>query len=511
MKTTITATIFALFMLVSLSVDAQSLQASVNRSKVAVGQTFQITFELKNGGGGNFQPPAFEDFKVLSGPNQSTSMSIVNGNMTQSISYSYHLSPKTVGNFDIGPAFMQVKKKKIQSNIVTVQVVKGNQNSAGNNQGGNQSNDLDAQIGESVFVRLIVDKSSVWQGEQVTATYKLYKKANISNTSLSKAPSYSGFWVHEFDMPPHLQFRNEVYNNMQFQVANLKKVALFPQRSGELEIDPMELETYVRVQTQRQQNNFWGSMFGSYQDMPYSLKSNSVKVDVKALPVAGKPASFEGAVGQFNMNVELDKTSTEVDDPITLKMQISGRGNLKMVEAPELDLPQDFEVYDPKISESKNTSKQVVQGSKRFDYLIIPRRPGEYKVHGFTFSYFDTKQEKYIVLSSDEEIISVGGEVSQHQPVITNINKEEVELIGEDIRFIKTEASLEKEPGGFYASTPFAGLMGSPVLLFAALLFYKRREDELSGNVALVKQRRATKLANKRLAAAKKHMNARER
>ncbi len=159
MKTTITATIFALFMLVSLSVDAQSLQASVNRSKVAVGQTFQITFELKNGGGGNFQPPAFEDFKVLSGPNQSTSMSIVNGNMTQSISYSYHLSPKTVGNFDIGPAFMQVKKKKIQSNIVTVQVVKGNQNSAGNNQGGNQSNDLDAQIGESVFVRLIVDES----------------------------------------------------------------------------------------------------------------------------------------------------------------------------------------------------------------------------------------------------------------------------------------------------------------------------------------------------------------
>ena len=428
--------------------------------------------------------------------------------MSQSISYSYYLSPKEIGNFDIGPAYIKVGKKRLQSNMVTVQVVKGNGGSAGNqNQGGGQNNNLDAQVRESVFVQLTVDKTKVYQGEQITATYKLYKRANISNTSLSKAPSYTGFWVQEFDMPKHLQFKNETYNNMQFQVANLKKVALFAQRSGELEIDPMELETYVRVQTQQQRNNFWGSFFGNFKDMPYSLKSNSIKIEVKPLPASGKPASYEGAVGEFALKVELDKTTTEVDDPITLKMRINGKGNMKMIDAPELNLPQDFEVYDPKTSESISKSRNMVQGSKQFDFLIIPRRPGEYKIQGFTFPYFDIKKEQYVVLSSPEYVINVGGEISQHQTVIKGIDKADVELIGEDIRFIKLESgSMSKQSGGFYASAPFAGFLSAPVLLFMALLFYRRREEQISGNAALVKRRRATKLANKRLAVAKKHI-----
>lgn len=514
MKTKFIVTIITL-LTVSLNwVGAANLKATVNRSKVAVGQTFQITFTLSNASGGNFEPPSFEEFNVLGGPNQSTNMQIINGNMSQSISYSYHLSPKQVGNFDIGPAYMKVGKQRLQSNVVTVQVVKGNAGSANNqNNGGNkQSNDLNAQVRESVFVKLTVDKTKAFQGEQITATYKLYKRANISNTSLSKAPSYTGFWVHEFDMPKHLQFKNESYNNMQFQVAELKKVALFAQRSGELEIDPMELETYVRVQTQQQRNNFWGSFFGNYQDLPYSLKSNSVKVQVVSLPAAGKPASFEGAVGEFALKVELDKTSTEVDNPITLKMRVSGKGNMKMINAPELNLPQDFEVYDPKTSESSNKNRNVVQGSKQFDFLIIPRRPGEFKVQGFTFPYFDIKKEEYVVLSSPEYVIRVGGEVSQYQPMITGIDKADVELIGEDIRFIKLEiGSLSKKPEGFYASAPFAGFLSTPILLFAVLLFYRKREEQISGNAALVKLRRATKLANKRLAAAKKHMKNEER
>jgi len=491
-------------LLYSFSIFAQgSFTASLDKKKISVNSTFQITFTLTNTDGKNFTPPSLSDFSVLSGPNQSTNMQYINGNMSRSIAFSYYLKPNKEGTFTIAPASIVVGGKAISSNSVTVEVTKADAKEK-TQQGGEQ--DINSQISDNVFLRLIVDKKEVNQGEQITATYKLYYRATMGNTSVVEAPAYTGFWTQELEVPENTQFSSEVYEGVQFNVSIVKKDALFSQRGGELQIEPMELQTYVRVQTNNR------GFFSTYQDYPYKFKSNAVKIKVKPLP-AGAPLSFNGAVGEYSMEVALDKTVTKPDEPVTLKVSISGTGNIKMLDVPKINLPADLETFDPKSSEKISKKNNIISGSKSYEYLVIPRRGGQFKIPPVEFSYFDLRKQEYVTLQSQEYIINVEGESTvSSTPSITGINKEEVELLGEDIRYIKTgEVNLKKRNDYFLTSWMFGGMYATPFLLFTLLFAYKRREEKLSGNTALLKNRRANKEATKRLKQAKKYLGEQNR
>ncbi len=478
----------------------------VNKNRVAVGDNFQVSFVLENADGKNLTPPSFNDFYVVGGPNQSTSMQFINGNMSRSVTFSYFLQAKKEGTFTLQPATIEASGRVLKSNSVNIEVVKSGSSPTPGGQPQQQS--VGEQISNNVFVRVSLDKEYVFQGEQVTATYKLYTRFPISNVSFSKLPTFNGFWTQDIEQVQNLQFAKEIYKGEQFDVATLKKVALFPQRSGEIELEALEAETVVRVQLRGRSRSMWDDFFGSYQDVPHKMVSNPVKVKVTPLPTANRPGNFSGVTGNFKMDVKLDKTETNVDDPVTLSIKIWGDGNVKMIEKPFFDLPKDFDVFDPKTNESVTKRGNIVTGYKTYDLLLIPRKPGVYKVPSVSFNYFDTGQKNYVTLQSPEFSIKVSGQASSAtSQTITGIKKEEVELLGQDIRFIQSETSLRAKGSSFFGTALFTGAYAAPVLLFIALFAYKRREDEIQGNATLLKKRQATKVASKRLAEAKKYLD----
>jgi len=236
------------------------------------------------------------------------------------------------------------------------------------------------------------------------------------------------------------------------------------------------------------------------------LTSKKVKINVKELPEANKPANYNGAVGSFSFDVTLDKEQTKANDPITVKTTISGKGNIKLISKPEVEFPPNFEVYDPKIAEKISSKGSEIKGSKTFEYLAIPRLPGEYKLPGISFSYFDIDKKKYITLTSPDYFIEVSkGDGITNAPASSGITKEEIALLGEDIRFIKIgDVQLMKKEKAFYGSMVFFILLGMPFILFIFLITYLKRYKKLQSNVALLKTRRANKIARKRMVVAKK-------
>lgn len=494
-----------------------SFTASVNRNPIGTNEQFSITFTI-NAQASNFQAPSFRDFNILSGPNQSTSMQFINGNMSQSVSFTYYLQAKSEGTYRIDPATIEVNGVKIKSNALTLNVVKGQgkpQAGANNTQG-----DDDGISTKSVFLRVSVDKSSVYRGEAILATYKLYTKVNLINYTIDKLPAFNGFWSQELKMPDQLELRTEVVNGEQYRVGIVKKVILFPQQSGTLTIDPMQGSCIARVQNQRKRSNnpfdifndpfFNDPFFGTARDVKVNVKSEPVKINVKDLP-ADADGYFKGAVGNFTMQAALDKDQVKANDAINLKIKISGKGNLKLIDAPELKLPTDFETYDPKINDNVSVTENGVTGSKTFEYLIIPRHEGDYTIDPVHFTYFDLNKKQYVQLTSPPLKIAVkgiSGDASAAQSVASYQNKTDVKLLGKDIAFIKTGVMTTYTHGTFFGSLLFYVLLLLPVILLTAFLIYKKRKEKLAGNVAYMRSTRATKMAQKRLSAAKKQLDA---
>lgn len=510
--------ILSLLILTNISfVTAQdaSFTASVDRNRVAMGEQLEITFSL-NGSGKNFQPPAFNDFLVLSGPNQSTSMQFINGAMSQSISYSYILQPRSEGKFTIGAATVESGGKKVQSNSITIEVAKGSpqQKQQQSAKGGQQTTDdenLNKQIAENLFIKVIVDKSNVYQGEQITATYKLYTRVNIANSQITKVPALTGFWNQEIDIPKNIQ-ETEVLNGVQFRVIPIKKYALFPQQSGTLELDPMEAEFVVQVQTRRKGSDIWDQFFGGARNVSYSAKSSPVKIVIKPLRNQNVPEGFSGAVGKFSVESWLDKRETKTNEPVTLKVKISGRGNLKLIDPLKISFPPDLESYDAKISDNITTGTNIISGSRTFEYLLVPRRPGEQKIASFNFSYFDLDKKDYVSIKSPEFLITVTKGTDYISTPTASLSKEEIKLLGQDIRFIKSgTTSFKKQGESFFGSLGFFILLLSPMFLFVGFISYIRHYEKISGDVVRLKSRKATKIAKKRLVHAEKFLSQKKR
>ena len=517
----------ALFLFLVLSCMATfaqevSFTASASKANSFVGDQIQVTFTL-NANGNRFQPPTLNDFNILMGPNQSTSMQFTNGSMSQSLSFSYFLQPKSEGTFKVGPASIEANGKRIQSNVLTIVVGKGGGGGQAQQknatQGGGASNEeaLGKQVSDNLFLKVNVDKTTVYQGEGILATYKLYTRIDILDYAAA-APVYNGFWSQDMEMPKNVELHKETIDGVQYQAAEIKKVVLFPQRSGLLTLEPMTAEFLARVQVKHKRGRdpfdifndpfFNDPFFGSgHQDVKQKIKSNTVKINVKPLP-ENAPADYGGAVGKFTMETVLDKSETKTNEPVSLKIKVSGKGNLKLISPPKLSFPNDIESFDPKSTDNITVSVAGVSGSKTVEYLLIPRHSGEYKIDPVTFSYFDLDKKTYVTISSPQFKLRVEkGNETEASSSNGAVDKQDVQLLGKDIRYIKTDNhTLRKKGATFYGSPLFVTLVVAPFLLLLGLFVYRRKLEEMNSNASLVKSRKATRVAQKRLSSANKFL-----
>ncbi len=485
-----------------------SFTAAVSKNPVAADERFTLEFVITTTGASakNFRAPDLGKFLTLSGPNQSTSMQIINGAVSSSQSFSYILQPREAGKFSIEPASVEVGGARHSSNAVELTVTKA---SGQTRQQQAKQQEQSVEVGDNLFLRAEVDRSRIYQGEQITVTYKIYTRVRIVNYGINKLPTMTGFWGEDLDVPQQVSMTNEVVNGKQYQVGVLKKMALFPTQNGTLTINPMELTCQVQLSQRRRSNDIFDQFFndpffGTAQTANVSVKNDPVKITVLLLPRTTVPESFNGAVGKFTLKGELNKRTIKTNEPITLKATVSGTGNVKILEAPSLKIPSDFEQYEPKISESIQRTGGVISGTKTFEWLIVPRYPGEKKIPALEFTYFDIGRKQYVTLRTNEFNVMVEKGSAEAQSFAGGLSKSDVKLLNEDIRFIKTTpGTIRKMNEEMVHPTVAAVMTMVPLLGFIGLLIWRQKEIAAMSDVVSFRSRRAMKLAAKRLQHAK--------
>lgn len=519
----IVSTTFVVLFAIFSARAAEEVSFSLNAPMIAsVGEAFRIEFELNaKPDSDSFVPPAFENFDVVAGPSvsQGSSIQIVNGEMTKSISYAitYVLIPQKAGTFAIAPATIAVKKKSYTTQRTMIEVRDGAQ--AGTAQGAqNKSESAESRanrtIGkEDLMLRLELSKRSVYKGEPIRALLKLYSRVNLAGSEGAKMPAFNGFWSQQIDIEQG-PFR-ETLNNKVYEVYNIAEYLLYPQQGGTLTIDPAELTVVaqVMVKSNRGFDPFFGGGHDVY-NVRRALKTPEVKVQVKEFP-AGAPASFSGAVGRYTMSHKLSSAEVAANSAVTLQLTISGSGNLSFISAPKLELPSSFELYDVKSEEKIENKASGSVGYRRFDYPFIVRAEGDYEIAPIEFTYFDLEKQQYITLATSSQKIVVMPDKSaatQQQVVSSGIKREDVRLLGEDIRFIKLGAPALRTVVAPFALSPLYWLILVLMLIVAVVAYFVvRKHIRDRRNVVLVKGKRANKMAVKRFRIAEKYMREQDR
>ena len=518
----VSATFVALFAIFSARA-AEEVSFSLNAPMLAsVGEAFRIEFELNAKPDDNsFAPPTFANFDVVAGPSvsQGSSIQIVNGEMTKSTSYAitYVLIPQKVGTFAIAPATISVKKKSYTTQRTMIEVRDGAQ--AGAAQGTQNKNEsaesrANRTIGkEDLMLRLELSKRSVYKGEPVRAILKLYSRVNLAGSEGSKMPAFNGFWSQQIDIEQG-PFR-ESLNNKVYEVYNIAEYLLYPQQGGTLTIEPAELTVVaqVMVKSNRGFDPFFGGGHEVY-NVRRTLKTPEVKVQVKEFP-AGAPASFSGAVGRYTMSHKLSSAEVAANSAVTLQLTISGTGNLSFISAPKLELPSSFELYDVKSEERIENKASGSIGYRRFDYPFIVRAEGDYEIAPIEFTYFDLEKQKYITLTTpplNMVVMPDKSAATQQQVVASGIKREDVRLLGEDIRFIKLGAPTLRSVVAPFALSPLYWLVVVMLIVAAvASYFVVRKYIRDKRDEVLVKGKRANKMAVKRFRIAEKYMREQDR
>ena len=500
---------------------------------VAVDEQFNISFIVE----GENAPSDFswsegDDFQLVWGPQKgtSTSITIVNGKRTRSSqhTYTYILIPRKAGTFTLPTAYATVKGDRIQSGRTTVEVVSNGASSGGAQQGGAQGGGAasggaaqggssrstatgDIQPGD-LFLRLSLSRTNVVVGEPVTATLKLYQRVNIAGFEDAKFPTFNGFWSQEVFAPTNIEFKRESYNNMIYNTAVLRSYVLIPQQSGDITIDPAELVCLVNVRTpSRSSNSIFDSFFeDDYRTIRKRVASESYKVHVSKLP-AGAPASFGGGVGTFSIKTALSKDSLRTHDAGSLVVTVSGKGNVSLLEAPKIDFPPDFEVYDVKVTDDTDKSTGRTSGSKTFEYPFIPRSHGTFTLGPIEYSYYDIDAGRYVTLHGDPVTVSVsrGSETDAQQggQIVPGTVRRDVKSLGSDIRFISTKRpSLSRQGSFFVFSGAFWALLALLLAAATAAYLLLRRRAARRADVVGTRGRAATKMAQKRLSVAQGYL-----
>ncbi|MGZ3873047.1 MAG: BatD family protein [Mucilaginibacter sp.] len=503
--------IILLFQTAGLFAQDVKFTASVNKTTVGTGEQFQVDFSV-NGNSSNFNPPGFSGFQVLSGPNVSTSMESINGNTTVSNSYSYILMATEEGEFTIGPATTIVNGKKLSTNPVRLKVVKGRPVPQNNSQQGGADNSIiegnSADLAKSLFIRAVVDKTNVYQGEQLTLNFRIYTRIGIEDSRLDKVPDLTGFWNEDVKNPQQqVQWHVETYKGLKYNAADIKQTILFPEHTGNITIEPLEMTLLVRqpVASKDIMDQFFG---GAFKEVRYKAKSAPVVIHVKPLPESGKPEGYAGAVGAFNMEAAVDKTALRANETLNYKIKITGAGNIKLLKALNTSFPADFEKYDPKITDTTTTRASGVAGSRIYTYLLIPRHEGDFTIDPIKFSYFNPATGRYVSLSSKAFRIKVNKGVAESSvTALAGVDKQDIKVLDKDIRYIKTNDVALSEPGnGFFGSWLYYLLLAAGPAACIAAYYYRQRMRRLNSDVVLVKNRRAGKVAAKHLANAQKQL-----
>ena len=492
------------------------------KKQVMVGERFQVVFSA-NADGRNFTAPSFEGFTVVGGPFTSTSSSVqmVNGSVTRTTtnSYTFALQAYKEGTFRVGPASLNVKGTKITSEPFDIKVVPDDGSHAAPSGGGAssgqsqaQQNTNDPQVsGKDLFLRVVPSKKSAYVGEQVVLTYKLYTKVPVSSLSVVKAPSYAGFWTKDIsdNTGGTLRQSSEYINGIEYTSAEIQKVVVAPQRAGKLTLDPMVIECIAQI---RRENNRQRSMdpFEEFFNDPFfnrnitnvkkELTSNSFVLEVKSLPEANKPASFAGAVGNYNFKSDIDMTELKTNEAFTLTYTVSGTGNIELLQMPEPVFPPDFEVYDPKITTSTDVTANGLSGTKKAEYLVIPRRAGSFTVPAVEFSFFNPSNGAYQTLSSKPYEIQVEKGRDDEGGGIYASNQEDIKYLGNDIRHIMTgNPHLRPQRSAFFGSSAYYVALLALLLAFILLLILLKNREKMEKDTAATRNRKADKVARGRL------------
>ena len=460
-----------------------NFEATVSKSKLALNERLRIDFVM-NQNGDNFSPPEFENFQIIGGPNQSIKTSYVNGERKFSKTYSYFLKPLKKGKLSINQASIEIDGeiyKSLQIEVLITDSVK--QPSDSTNQ---YYNDDDIEL------RALISKGSPYLNEPITVVYKLYYKApiNISDARETETPKFKDFWSQTIKIP-QLKVTREIYKGQNYNVVEWRKVVLYPQKIGELEISPLSLNLVLDVPTDKR--DFFGNVI--YDQTSQIISTGIRRIIVKDLPQLGKPASFSGAVGNFEFDVILNKNSLRATESFQAELKVKGNGNLKLFDLPDILVPNSMELFEPEREELISTNLSGMSGSVSKFFTVIPRFQGNFPIEEVEFSYFDPDTEKYKVLKSPRLTIDV-----YDGPVISNTNNNNSNIItsNDSFRFIKLNGNLrEVKNDVFFQSQFFYTLATTPfILLLSFLLFtaYKRNKKESSSQLIRIEERKIHKM-----------------
>ncbi len=481
-------TIFFLFALQNLTVFAQQFTAFASDKEVTVNQPFEVSFTLKNVNGRNFTPPNFGTAKVVSGPSQSSSTTIVNGRQSSELSLSYTLIATKVGTLNIGAASIKAGSQTLRSNTLRLTVKE------------ERKLDLTGK-GElpDVFVRLEVDTEKAYTGQQVLLDYRLYTAVDIQNINVVSESEYEGFFFETLRRFNKNQTRQKI-NGKEYVTQLIRRIALFPQQSGTYEIEPSQVTAQIVTGKRR-------SGFFTFSDTkPVYLTTESVTINVDALPASAAPPTFTGAVGDdFEVDVNIARNTLTTDDAIALRMTIRGNGDIKRVQPPALDFGDNFEVYEPKVLQEENyENRGELYGRKIVEYLVLPKKPGRFQLQA-DFTYFHPDSTSYQTAFAKTPSITVKQGTNTGKK---NINISPAEGIADNsLRPNKTTASFSQKGSPFFGSIFFWILTALPILGFFGALFFKKKEAEKNNvSVGEMKMREAVRVAREKLSAGNKFM-----
>lgn len=503
------------------------------KKQVVVGERFQVVFEA-NAEGRNFQAPSFDGFNVVGGPFTSTSSNIqmVNGSVTRTTrnSYTYALQAAQEGTFRIGSASLTVNGVKVSSGPFEIKVVPDDGSHTASGGGGvsssqepsRQNNNASQVSSKDLFLRCIPSKKSVYVGEQIVLTYKLYTKVPVSSVSLSKMPAYAGFWTKDIsDNSGKLKQSSEYVNGIEYTTAEIQTVVIVPQRSGKLTIDPMTMECIAQIRSARSNRRsmdpfdaFFNDPFfnSNITNVQKELSSQSLGIEVKSLPQNGKPDSFAGAVGNYKFTSAIDKSELSTNEAVTVTMTVSGTGNIELLQMPNPVFPPDFEVYDPKITISTDATPQGITGTKKAEFLAIPRRAGTFSIPPVEFSYFNPNSEIYQTLLSEPYELTVRkGKDTDGGGGVYAPSQEDIKYLGSDVRHIMNDgAQLKPKHTSFFASSTYFAILMGLLLVFIILLLILKKHAERTKDTAANRNRKADKVARGRLKNAYQHLKAKD-
>ena len=475
-----------IFALNCLFISAQvKFDATVSKNKLGLNERLRVDFVM-NQNGDNFSPPDFENFQIIGGPNQSISTKYVNGERSFSKTYSYFLQPLRKGSLRIKQASIEIDGEEYKSLPIEVIITDSV----------DQPSDSVTQYynDEDIELRALISKTSPYVNEPITIVYKLYYKApiRVSNAQETETPKYKDFWNQDIKIP-QLKIQSEIYKGQNYNVVEWKKVVLYPQKSGLLEISPLSINLMLDVPTDKR--DFFGNII--IDQTSQFISTGTRRINVKQLPLNNMPSSFTGAVGEFEFDVILDKSSLRATESFQAELKVKGRGNLKLFDLPDLLVPGSMELFEPQREESINTNLSGMNGSVTKLFTVIPRFQGSFPIEQVEFSYFDPKLEKYKILKSPRLTIDVYDGPTISNPSVNNTNTISP---NDSFRFIKINTKLMKiNNDEFFESEIFYILISSPfamVIAFVMLTAYKRRRKSSFTETQRIQHKEIDKMIN---------------